>query len=74
MVKTLKPIGNSLGLVIEKAVLDLLKIDRDTPLEVSTDGVGIIIKPLRQGHAGRVDAAAAAMIDQHRETFRKLAE
>jgi antitoxin component of MazEF toxin-antitoxin module len=30
--------GNSLALVIDRAVLDLLKISHDTPLDISTDG------------------------------------
>jgi antitoxin component of MazEF toxin-antitoxin module len=30
--------GNSLALVIDRAVLDLLKISNDTPLDISTDG------------------------------------
>jgi hypothetical protein len=30
MVKTLTPIGDSLGLIIDRPILDLLKIGRDT--------------------------------------------
>ena len=37
MVKTLTAIGNSLGLIIERPILDLLNIDRDTKLEVRTE-------------------------------------
>jgi antitoxin MazE len=47
MVKRLVAVGNSLGLVIPKAVLDLLKIDRSTELEVTTDGEALIIRPMR---------------------------
>jgi antitoxin component of MazEF toxin-antitoxin module len=45
--------GNSLALVIEKPILDLLKIDADTPLEVSTDGDVLVVKPQRNAHANR---------------------
>lgn len=45
MTKHLTAIGNSLGLIIEKPILDLLRIDRDTPLEVTTDGHGLYIRP-----------------------------
>ena len=38
MVKKLTKHGNSLALVIDRAVLDLLKISNDTPLDISTDG------------------------------------
>ena len=47
MVKKLTKHGNSLALVIDKAVLELLKINADTPLEISTDGDVLIITPIR---------------------------
>jgi antitoxin component of MazEF toxin-antitoxin module len=45
MVKKLTKHGNSLALVIDRPVLDLLKIDADTPLDISTDGERLIIAP-----------------------------
>jgi antitoxin component of MazEF toxin-antitoxin module len=45
MVKTLTKHGNSYALIIDKPILDLLKINPDTPLEVSTDGVSLLIRP-----------------------------
>lgn len=47
MIKTLTKHGNSLALVIDRAVLDLLSIQADTPLEISTDGQVLIITPVR---------------------------
>ena len=47
MVKKLTKHGNSLALVIDKAVLELLKIDADTPLDISTDGDILFITPVR---------------------------
>ena len=47
MIKKLVRHGNSLALVIDKAILDLLRIDHDTPLELITDGDVIVIKPER---------------------------
>jgi antitoxin component of MazEF toxin-antitoxin module len=47
MIKKLTKHGNSMALVIDKSVLDLLKIENDTPLEVSTDGNVLIISPVR---------------------------
>ncbi len=38
MLKKLTRHGNSLALVIDKGVLDLLKIDDETLLDISTDG------------------------------------
>ncbi|MCI0641164.1 MAG: hypothetical protein L0Y72_30740 [Gemmataceae bacterium] len=45
MIKKLTKHGNSWALVIDKPVLDLLKIDPEVPLEVSTDGQTLIISP-----------------------------
>jgi antitoxin component of MazEF toxin-antitoxin module len=47
MRKNLSAIGNSLGLVIEKPILELLGITRDTELEISTDGRRLIVEPVR---------------------------
>lgn len=47
MVKRLTKHGNSLALVIDKGVLELLGIGADTPLSISTDGNCLIISPVR---------------------------
>ncbi|NBW01865.1 MAG: AbrB/MazE/SpoVT family DNA-binding domain-containing protein, partial [Betaproteobacteria bacterium] len=54
MIKTLSAIGNSLGLIIERPILELLRIDKDTELEVRTDGDALIIRPLRKEKLERV--------------------
>ena len=74
MIKKLTAIGNSLGLIIERPILELLRIDRDTPLEVRTDGEALIIRPARGEHRARVRRAAERMMDSHDETLRKLAQ
>ena len=45
MIKTLTKHGNSYALVIDKPILDLLKIRPDTPLTISTDGKSLHISP-----------------------------
>ncbi len=47
MIKKLTKHGNSLALVIDKGVLELLNIDDQTPLEISTDGALLLISPVR---------------------------
>lgn len=47
MVKRLTKHGNSLALVIDRGVLNLLDIDSETPLSVTTDGNSLIVSPLR---------------------------
>jgi antitoxin component of MazEF toxin-antitoxin module len=71
--KKLSAIGNSLGLVIERPILELLAIDRDTELEMTTDGQRLIITPLLH-RRGRVLAASKRVMDSHDKTFRKLAK
>lgn len=51
MEKHLTTIGNSLGLVIEKPILQLLKITRQTRLNIRTDGERLIVEPLHAAQA-----------------------
>lgn len=74
MIKKLSPVGNSLGLIIEKPVLDLLNITKDTALEVTTDGESLLIRPLRESKKDRLRASAKRMMTAHEETLRKLAK
>ena len=74
MQKKLSIIGNSLGFVIDKPVLELLRIDRDTMLDVSTDGDALIIRPLRDAKDERVRAAALRVAEQHASAFEKFAK
>jgi antitoxin component of MazEF toxin-antitoxin module len=47
MLKKLTRHGNSLALVLDKGVIELLNIDSETPLEISTDGSLLLITPVR---------------------------
>ena len=47
MVKRLTKHGNSLALVIDRGVLDLLDIDADKPLTITTDGKCLVVAPIR---------------------------
>ena len=73
LLKKLVPVGNSLGLIIDRAVLDLLGIDRETALELTTDGRSIIVKPLEQEHLDRVRRSAGKVMKSQRSTLQKLA-
>jgi hypothetical protein len=46
MIKKLTAIGNSHGLLIDKSILELLKITPETELELSTDGTRLIVAPV----------------------------
>ena len=47
MTKTLIKHGNSLALVIDKPILEMLHISADTPLEVTTNGDALLVSPIR---------------------------
>lgn len=75
MIKNLIKHGNSHALVIDRAVMDLLKIDADTPLEVTTDGENLLIHPLRDKKAQKRISASLAKFDRkYSAVFKKLAE
>ncbi len=75
MTKNLVAIGNSLGIIIEKPILDLLRIERDTPLNVRTDGDRLIIEPIsKEERETRLKSAVKRVMKNHDETLRKLAQ
>jgi antitoxin component of MazEF toxin-antitoxin module len=74
VIKKLSAVGNSLGLIIERPILELLDITKDTPLEIRTDGEALIIRPARLGKKDRVRESAKRMMAAHDETLRKLAK
>ena len=70
MIKRLTKPGNSLALVIDRGVLDLLEIDADTPLTVITDGKCLIVSPVRD--AKRIKAFRAALTGVNKRYGRAL--
>lgn len=75
MVKKLTKHGNSLALVIDRAILDLLKIDSDTPLDISTDGRVLIIAPARdEAHQQKFRDALETANRKYGSALRRLAE
>lgn len=47
MIKTLTKHGNSYALVIDKPILELLRVSPETPFEIMTDGQALILTPVR---------------------------
>ena len=75
MIKTLTRHGNSAALIIDKALLEILNIDMDTPLEIVTDGENLIISPVRDGaQHQQVTKALEKVNARHSETLKRLAE
>jgi antitoxin component of MazEF toxin-antitoxin module len=76
MTKHLQSIGNSSGIIIDKPILELLKITPETELEVTTDGERLIITPIRSDAArtSAIERAQARTLKTHARTFRELAK
>ncbi|MBK7930491.1 MAG: AbrB/MazE/SpoVT family DNA-binding domain-containing protein [Bryobacterales bacterium] len=75
MVKKLTKHGNSLALVIDRPILDLLHIDADTPLEITTDGQRLIVAPAKPSARRRkFEEAQKVAHKRYGKAFRKLAE
>jgi antitoxin MazE len=74
MIKKLSAVGNSLALIIERPILELLDITKDTPLEVKTDGEALIIRPAKLSKKERVRESTKRMMAIHDDTLRKLAK
>ncbi len=75
MRKKLSVVGNSLGFVIEKPILELLHMDRETEFEMSTDGNRLIIEPIRKSQQkDQLEEAVEKVMKKHDSTFRKLAK
>jgi antitoxin MazE len=76
MLKKLTRHGNSLALVIDRPILDLLKIDSETPLDISTDGTRLIVAPaaVSVGRSEKFDAAQEWAHKRYGRAFEKLAK
>ena len=75
MIKKLVSHGNSAALIIDKPILDLLNVDMDTPLEVTTDGKNLIISPIETATKMKKFKFALDKVNRlHGKTLRRLAE
>ncbi len=75
MVKKLTKHGNSLALVIDRPILDLLKIDTETPLDLSTDGHRLIVAPAEQSaRRQKFEASQRTAHKRYGKAFKRLAE
>ena len=68
MIKKIQNIGNSKGIVLEKALLKLLKVENDDSVEIIPQNDGLLIK--------KVDAKTAyeAISSRHRKSLDKLGQ
>lgn len=75
MIKRLTRHGNSLALVIDKGVLEILEIDADTPLSITTDGRCLVVSPVRpEADRKKFRAALARVNKRYGKALKRLAE
>jgi hypothetical protein len=61
--------------VMERGVLDLLNIDADTPLDISTDGEVLVISPVRdEKRRKKFEEAVAETNRKYGRALKKLAD
>ena len=74
MIKKLTKHGNSMALVIDKPLLEILKIAEDTPLELTTDGKSLNISPLNdKERAKKFKAVLKKANKKYGKALRKMA-
>ncbi|MDA3837911.1 MAG: AbrB/MazE/SpoVT family DNA-binding domain-containing protein [Candidatus Delongbacteria bacterium] len=75
MIKKLIKHGNSSALIIDKPIIELLHIDENTALELSTDGKSIIISPVSDAkRLSRLKNSLKSINQKHSKTLKKLSE
>jgi antitoxin MazE len=74
MIKTLTRHGNSLALVIDKPILELLQINAETLLEIATDGKSLVISPASEDRQTKFRKAAADTLDKYPNMLKRLAQ
>ena len=73
--KKLTQIGNSLGFIVEKPILDLINADRETGWNFNIQDGNLVFSPIGKGeHKAKVKNAAKKVIANHTNTLTKLAK
>ena len=73
MRKRLTGIGSSLGVIIDKPILDLLKITPETELDLETNGQDVILRPVRRLSEDEAMRIHEDIAKRHAASFAKLA-
>lgn len=75
MIKRLTRHGNSLALVIDRGVLELLDINAETPLSLTTDGRCLVVAPVRDAKRREIIRKALEAVNRrHGRALRRLAD
>jgi antitoxin component of MazEF toxin-antitoxin module len=75
MIKTLRKQGNGQVLPLDKAILDAMQIDLNTPLQLTVTGNTLVVQPIHQGVDDEtLDAAMKKMRARYGKTLKNLAK
>jgi len=75
MVKKLIQHGNSAALILDKPILDLLDLNLDSSLEITTDGKNIIISPQSDSRKEKdIIASLEKLNKRYGRTLKRLGE
>lgn len=74
MTKKLVQHGNSAALILDKAILKLLNVAMDTPLEITRDGRNIVIAPASSNSESEFMASLDRINSRFAQTLHKLSE
>ena len=75
MNKKLTKHGNSLALVLDKPLLQLLKINEETVLEISIKNGSLVISPIKKSKKSKkVEEIADHIMDKYSDAFKKLSK
>lgn len=75
MVKTLTKHGNSLALVIDKPLLEMMRVDENTPLLLTMNGNTLIVAPAPDpARRQKFEAAKRDTFKKYDKMMKRLAE
>ncbi|MCE9552842.1 MAG: AbrB/MazE/SpoVT family DNA-binding domain-containing protein [Planctomycetes bacterium] len=75
MIKTLTKHGNSYAIVIDKPILEILRVSPDTEFEVITDGQCLVLTPVRaKGDEKKFQNALDMVHKRFGRAMKRLAE
>jgi antitoxin MazE len=75
MIKKLTSQGNSSALIIDRALMELLDIDNETPLKITVEGRRLIVEPVTPAERqGKFKKILKKTSNRNAKLFRRLAK
>ena len=75
MIKNLSKVGNGHALFLDRAILELLRIGPEDPLELEIHGDVLLVRPVRDPDSkAKLKAARKKVRKKYAKTFKRLAE